>query len=339
MKIQYFPLKKTVKLLELWCWPKCALHKLCEVLLSKLKQKGAHHPIIALLLWWDDRILGFGHIQWAFQFSTVVENLLKKLSKYFLRTSWELLSCWEFLEVVVQSLLKKSMIWKKQKKSAFWLSAACLSVCFGDLELTFEHLRQLWSLSLWFTVSNFLVKMAMETKKLFQFSEVETHANPTDCWLIIHGKVNCLLQLHFSFFLSFLIFFLKKSHACMLICCYILCLCRSTMWPDFWKNIQVGMMSFSLQQVLDILKNAILIFQATDPSVFMGISVSVIMPWFWSPLFCAGFSLDWKIWIICFNPCVDGSKSKLMHINYSELLSVSANVQDQARMQQVILRM
>ncbi|KAH9546931.1 hypothetical protein CY35_11G007100 [Sphagnum magellanicum] len=31
--------------------------------------------------------------------------------------------------------------------------------------------------------------MAMETKKLFQFSEVETHANPTDCWLIIHGKV------------------------------------------------------------------------------------------------------------------------------------------------------
>ncbi len=78
----------------------------------------------------------------------------------------------------------------------------------------------------------------------------------------------------------------------MLICCYILCFCRSTMWPDFWKNIQVGMMSFSLQQVLDILKNAILIFQATNPSVFMGISVSVMMPWFWSPLFCAGFSLD-----------------------------------------------
>jgi len=136
------------------------------------------------------------------------QQLLRTSWRSCLSASWELLSCWEFLEVVVQSFLKKSMIWKKKKKkSAFWLSAACLSVCFGDLELTFEHLRQLWSLSLWFTVSNFLVKMATETKKLFQFSEVETHANPTDCWLIIHGKVNCILQLHSSFFLSFLIIF------------------------------------------------------------------------------------------------------------------------------------
>jgi cytochrome b involved in lipid metabolism len=141
------------------------------------------------------------------------QQLLRTSWRSCLSTSWELLSCWEFLEVVVQSFLKKSMIWKKQKnKKKICLSVVCslsvsLSVCFGDLELAFEHLRQLWSLSLWFTVSNFLGKMATETKKLFQFSEVETHANPTDCWLIIHGKVNCVLQLHSSFFLSFLIYF------------------------------------------------------------------------------------------------------------------------------------
>ncbi len=127
-----------------------------------------------------------------------------------LSTSWELLSCWEFLKVVVQSFLKKSMTWRKQKNICFLVVCSLsvsLSVCFGDLKLTFKHLRQLWSLSLWFTVSNFLVKMATETKKLFQFSEVETHANPTDCRLIIHGKVNCVLQLHSSLFLSFLIIF------------------------------------------------------------------------------------------------------------------------------------
>jgi len=32
------------------------------------------------------------------------------------------------------------------------------------------------------------VEMAIETK-VFQFSEVQTHGSPTDCWLIIHGKV------------------------------------------------------------------------------------------------------------------------------------------------------
>jgi cytochrome b involved in lipid metabolism len=32
------------------------------------------------------------------------------------------------------------------------------------------------------------VEMATETK-VFQFSEVQTHGSPTDCWLIIHGKV------------------------------------------------------------------------------------------------------------------------------------------------------
>jgi len=139
------------------------------------------------------------------------QQLLTTSWRSCLSTSWELLENYSLVENFSKWLSRAS--WRSQwfeknkKKSAFWLSAACLSVCFGDLELTFEHLRQLWSLSLWFTVSNFLVKMATETKKLFQFSEVETHANPTDCWLIIHGKVNCVLQLHSSFFLSFLIDF------------------------------------------------------------------------------------------------------------------------------------
>jgi cytochrome b involved in lipid metabolism len=144
------------------------------------------------------------------------QQLLRTSWRSCLSTSWELLENYSVVENFSKWLSRASWRcqWfeknKKTKKICFLVVCSLsvsLSVCFGDLKLTFEHLRQLWSLSLWFTVSNFLVKMAMDTKKLFQFSEVETHANPTDCWLIIHGKVNCVLQLHSSFFLSILITF------------------------------------------------------------------------------------------------------------------------------------
>jgi hypothetical protein len=39
------------------------------------------------------------------------------------------------------------------------------------------------------------VEMAIETK-VFQFSEVQTHGSPTDCWLIIHGKVGSFVHHH-----------------------------------------------------------------------------------------------------------------------------------------------
>jgi hypothetical protein len=58
------------------------------------------------------------------------------------------------------------------------------------------------------------VEMAIETK-VFQFSEVQTHGSPTDCWLIIHGKVGSFVHHHhhppkknsFKFFL--------QTHVCM----------------------------------------------------------------------------------------------------------------------------
>ncbi len=57
------------------------------------------------------------------------------------------------------------------------------------------------------------VEMAIETK-VFQFSEVQTHGSPTDCWLIIHGKVGSFIHHHHPPENNFLKFFLQ-THVCM----------------------------------------------------------------------------------------------------------------------------
>ncbi len=92
------------------------------------------------------------------------------------------------------------------------------------------------------------VEMATKTK-VFQFSEVQTHGSPTDCWIMIHGKVVSFVHHHHP--PKHKSFQVLPPNTCMYVL-WIVCL-------FVWFFLMFGFSFWGLSQV--VISNSFQVFQ------------------------------------------------------------------------------